>query len=108
MNNNKNDVLYEIVKATGIIKEKTGINRSEFDKYPSEYLMKIYSLLKKCNFEIDWTHEHPDFIITAPDKFYIEAVTSNKRFNKEHDYRHDRGGAWEITKGYKEPEDYNF
>ncbi|EAA6041301.1 hypothetical protein QOP30_002538 [Salmonella enterica] len=68
----------------------------------------LYSLLKKCNFEIDWTHEHPDFIITAPDKFYIEAVTSNKRFNKEHDYRHDRGGVWEITKGYKDPEDYNF
>lgn len=68
----------------------------------------LYSVLKKCNFEIDWSHEHPDFIVTAPNRFYIEAVTSNKRLNKEHDYQNGMGGAWEITKSYKDSEDYNI
>ncbi|MBN3053074.1 hypothetical protein H4F45_16640 [Pectobacterium brasiliense] len=41
MNNKKDDVLCEMVKAAGIIEEKKGINREEFDKYPSEDLIKI-------------------------------------------------------------------
>ena len=41
MRNKKDDVLCEIAKAEKIIEEKTGINRDEFDKYPSEDLLKI-------------------------------------------------------------------
>ncbi|EPY9613447.1 hypothetical protein ABKW02_04495 [Enterobacter cloacae] len=41
MRNKKDDVLCEIAKAEKIIEEKTGINRDEFDKYPSEDLIKI-------------------------------------------------------------------
>lgn len=41
MGNKKDDVLCEIAKAEKIIEEKTGINRDEFDKYPSEDLIKI-------------------------------------------------------------------
>lgn len=41
MRNKKDDVLCEIAKAAEIIEEKTGINRDEFDKYPSEDLIKI-------------------------------------------------------------------
>lgn len=41
MRNKKDDVLCEISKAEKIIEEKTGINRDEFDKYPSEDLLKI-------------------------------------------------------------------
>lgn len=41
MRNKKDDVLCEIAKAEKIIEEKTGINSDEFDKYPSEDLIKI-------------------------------------------------------------------
>ncbi|HAU3222500.1 TPA: hypothetical protein JDH29_001834 [Salmonella enterica subsp. houtenae] len=41
MRNKKDDVLCEIVKAVGIIEEKTVINKDEFDKYPSEDLIRI-------------------------------------------------------------------
>lgn len=41
MRNKKDDVLCEIAKAEKIIEEKTGINRDEFEKYPSEDLIKI-------------------------------------------------------------------
>ncbi|WP_265012423.1 hypothetical protein [Klebsiella variicola] len=41
MRNKKDDVLCEIAKAAEIIEEKKGINRDEFDKYPSEDLIKI-------------------------------------------------------------------
>ena len=64
--------------------------------------------MKKCNIDIDWNYEHLDFIFIAPEKFYIEAVTSNKRFEREHDYNHGKGGIWEITKGYKDLEEYDF
>ncbi|WP_241623226.1 hypothetical protein [Rosenbergiella australiborealis] len=41
MRNKKDDVLCQITKAEEVIEEKTGINRDEFDKYPSEDLLKI-------------------------------------------------------------------
>lgn len=41
MRNKKDDVLCEIAKAAKIIEEKTDIKRDEFDKYPSEDLIKI-------------------------------------------------------------------
>ncbi|MBA0203700.1 hypothetical protein [Pectobacterium aroidearum] len=84
------------------------INQFQETFHSTFWEIYLYSLLKKCNFEIDWNHEHPDFIITAPEKFYIEAVTSNKRFQREHDYNHGKGGVWEITKGYKDLEEYDF
>lgn len=68
----------------------------------------IYSIIKELNFKIDWSHENPDFVITAPEAFYIEAVTSNKREAKNHDYGNGKGGAYEITKGYKDPNDYDI
>ncbi|EPU0815203.1 hypothetical protein PU708_000013525 [Morganella morganii] len=68
----------------------------------------IYSILKEMNFNIDWNHEHPDFVISAPEIFYIEAVTSNKRNAEDHNYNDGKGGVEEITKGYIDPKDYDM
>ncbi|EBL2029111.1 hypothetical protein COD52_24765 [Escherichia coli] len=83
------------------------INQFQETFHSTFWEIYLYSVLKKCNFDIDWSHEHPDFVISAPKKFYMEAVTSNKRFNKEHNYQHNKGGVFEIIKGYRDPREYN-
>ena len=37
----------------------------------------LHSLLKELNCQIDFSKDRPDFIVTSPFKFYIEAVVSN-------------------------------
>lgn len=37
----------------------------------------LYKLFKQANFDIDQSHQMPDFIITNPVPFYVEAVVSN-------------------------------
>lgn len=37
----------------------------------------LYSFFKELKFEFDFSKDRPDFIITAPEKIYIEAVVSN-------------------------------
>ena len=39
----------------------------------------LYYFFRKYGFEIDQSHQVPDFVVTAPYKFYVEAVVSNIR-----------------------------
>lgn len=61
-----------------IVKEFQTTFHSSFWEF---YLFKVFSELK---FEIDFSKDRPDFIITAPEKIFIEAVVSNvKRDGRE-------------------------
>ncbi|MBD8894792.1 hypothetical protein IG626_02150 [Desulfovibrio desulfuricans] len=37
----------------------------------------LFAFLKEAELEVDFKHNRPDFIICAPNKFYIEAVVAN-------------------------------
>lgn len=41
----------------------------------------LYALFKELNFELDQTHDRPDFIIKKPEEIYVEAVVSNIKSN---------------------------
>lgn len=51
----------------------------EFQKtfHSSFWEFYLYAVFKEAKFEIDFTKNRPDFIITKPEKLYIEAVVSN-------------------------------
>lgn len=48
----------------------------------------LFALMKKYNYEIDFSHNRPDFIISSPFPLYIEAVVSEiKKGGKSEDNR---------------------
>lgn len=48
----------------------------------------LFAVFKEAGFEIDFTKNRPDFIITKPKKLYIEAVVANiKKYGKKEEER---------------------
>lgn len=64
--------------ALGLIdKDKKFVRQFQETFHSSFWEMYLYKLFREANFELDQTHQVPDFIIKAPIELYVEAVVAN-------------------------------
>lgn len=60
-----------------IDKDKKFVRQFQETFHSSFWEMYLYQLFMKAKYELDQTHQAPDFIIKSPSEFYVEAVVSN-------------------------------
>ncbi|CEP40433.1 hypothetical protein [Paraclostridium sordellii] len=64
-----------------IDRDKKFVREFQETFHSSFWEIYLYKLFRKANFELDQTHQMPDFIIKSPIEFYVEAVVSNIKNN---------------------------
>lgn len=67
----------------------------------------LYALSKEAGFEVDFSKNRPDFVITKPIKFYIEAVVANIKQDGKQETERTLDDILSMIKPYWERENFD-